>query len=268
MKLPLYTSDKKKTGEVQVPVQLTEPYRPDLIQRAVQSYASRQRQPYGTFPEAGKRTSSKVSKRRRDYRGCYGFGISRVNRKILSRRGTRMFWVGAYTPQTKGGRRAHPPKASKLRAENMNVKERRKALRSAMSATLAREIVQQRGHRVPAEYPFVIDSSVEQMQKTSDVAQALEQWGFQEELERTAVHKVRAGKGKLRGRRYRQRRGVLFVVGAACPLLKAAPNIPGVEAVSVKLLHADLLAPGAMPGRLTLWTNHALEVMFKEKLYS
>lgn len=268
MKLPLYTLEKKRTGDISVPSQLEEPYRPDLIRRAVHAYQSSQRQPYGTFPEAGQRWASKVSKRRRDYRGCYGFGISRVNRKILSRRGTRMFWVGATTPQTTGGRRAHPPKASKYLEEHINVRERRKALRSAMSATLSKDLVQQRGHKVPLEYPFVIDTSVELLQKTSEVRKLLEQLGFSGELERTAEVKVRAGKGKSRGRKYRRKKGILLVVGENCPLVKSAGNIPGVEAVPVKSLHAELLAPGAMPGRIALWTSHAVDVLAKEKLYT
>ena len=41
--------------------------------------------------------------------------------------------------------------------------------------------------------------------------------------------KVRAGKGKLRNRRFRSRRGPLVVYsGANVPLLKALRNIPGV----------------------------------------
>ena len=84
-----------------------------LIKRAVLTLQNNKRQRYGANPEAGKKVSAALSKRRRKYRGSYGHGISRVPRKILSRRGTSMNWQGAFAPGTVGGRRAHPPKAEK-----------------------------------------------------------------------------------------------------------------------------------------------------------
>ncbi|MEK6868731.1 MAG: 50S ribosomal protein L4, partial [Nanoarchaeota archaeon] len=105
MKLNVLDTSKNKTGEINLPVQFDEEVRPDLISRAVLALQSSKRQAYGAMPEAGKRASSTLSKRRRRYRGSYGHGISRTPRKILSRRGTRMYWVGAFAPNTRGGRR-------------------------------------------------------------------------------------------------------------------------------------------------------------------
>ena len=48
--------------------------------------------------------------------------------------------------------------------------------------------------------------------------------------------------------------------------MKAANNIPGIEIVNVKNLNVKLLG-GEVPGRLTLWTQSALEVLKKEKLF-
>src|SRR3989338_7591903 len=193
MKLAIYDVAKKRTGELQLPTQFSEEFRPDLILRAVLAVQSRARQKYGSYPLAGLRHSTSVSKRRRDYRGCYGFGISRVNRKILSRRGTRMFWVGAFSPQTVGGRRAHPPKQIKILEKLINRKENQKAIRSAMAATLNKDLVAQRGHQLPSEYPFIVESALEQAQKTKDVEEALVKLGFENELERSLIKKVRAG---------------------------------------------------------------------------
>src|SRR3989338_4955816 len=121
MKLPIVSSGNKKTGDMNMPSQFKEEFRPDLIKRAVHALWSKARQAYGANPEAGLRHSSKLSKRRRKYRGCYGFGISRINRKILSRRGTRFNWVGAFSPQAVGGRRSHPPKAWKVLRSDVTV---------------------------------------------------------------------------------------------------------------------------------------------------
>lgn len=268
MKLTTYNTQKQKVHEVELPVQFQEAYRPDLIRRAVHALQSAARQPYGASTEAGFRHSSRVSKRRRNYRGCYGFGISRVNRKILSRRGTRMFWVGAFSPQTVGGRRSHPPKQIKLLEKQINQKENQKAIRSAMSATLNKEVVALRGHALPVEYPFVIDASVESVAKTKEFEDLLEKLGFAAELERSLVRKIRAGLATMRGRKYKRRKSILVVVSGDCPLIKAAQNVPGVDIVVARDLNAEILAPGALAGRVTLWTEKSLETIKKDKLFA
>lgn len=267
MKLPVLTADKKQLRELQLPVQFEEPLRSDLIRRAVHALQRNRQQPYGTSPDAGMRHSSWVSKRRRDYRTSYGKGISRVARKILSRRGTQFNWVGAFSPQTVGGRRAHPPKAETQRMQKINVKERRKAIRSALTATLQKEVVLSRGHSLPAEYPFILDVALERTSRSKELRQVLGALGFEEELERASVKKVRAGKGTFRGRRYKKRKSLLLVVGDGCPLQKAAQNLPGVDIVPVRALNAELLAPGGQPGRCTLFTENAVKVMAEKKLF-
>ena len=267
MKLPIIDLQNKKSGERNLPAQFSEQYRPDLIKRAVLSLQSAARQAYGANPEAGKRSSSELSKRRRKYRGCYGFGISRVNRKIHSRRGTRMHWVGAFSPQTVGGRRSHPPKAEKNFEKSINKKENRKAIRSAISATINKDVVSDRGHKIPENYPFIINSNFESLNKTKEVQDLLSKLGFGEELERSLVRKIRAGIGKMRGRRYKRKKSVLIVVSGNCSVEKAVQNVPGVEVVQVNALNAELLAPGAAPGRVTLWTDKSIEELEKNNLF-
>ena len=73
---------------------------------------------------------------------------------------------------------------------------------------------------------------------------------------------IRAGIGKLRGRKYRTKTGPLLVVPSSeekQPILKAARNVPGVTAVSVNELDMDMLAPGSHAGRLTIWTESAIK---------
>ena len=268
MKITILDLTKSKSGDKELPSQFSEGFRPDLIKRAVHSIQSRSRQRYGASPEAGMRHSSELSKRRRKYRGCYGFGISRVNRKIHTRRGTRFFWVGATSPQTRGGRRSHAPKSEKNFDKIINKKENRKAIRSAMSATLNKELVQNRGHRVPENYPFIISNDLEQVGKTKDLRASLVELGFADELERSLVKKIRAGIGTMRGRKYKRKKGLLVVVGSDCPLRKAAENVPGMDVVIVTSLNAELLAPGTLPGRVTLWTESAIDTINEKKLFA
>ena len=267
MKAKIYDLAGKAAGEVELPSQFFEELREDLIQRAVLSQQSKSRQKYGSFPEAGKQHSADVSRRRRKYRGSYGKGISRVSRKVLWRRGTQFHWVGANTPNVVGGRRAHPPKTEKIWEEKINKKEKRKAIRSAISATINSEIVKSRGHKVPDSYPIILDQSFEKLAKTSDVVKALKSLKLDTELDRCSEKKIRAGKGTMRNRKYRRKVGPLIVVESPCELKKACKNIPGIDIINVDSLNAEMLAPGSNPGRLTLWSKSAIEKLSKDRLY-
>lgn len=267
MKLKILDTNKAEKGSKELPAIFSEPVRQDLIKRAVEALQANARQPYGAAPLAGKKASSKLSRRRRDYKTSYGHGMSRSPRKMLSRNGTRFNWVGAFAPNTVGGRPAHPPKPCTIFSKKINTKENRKAIRGAVAATLNKELVKTRGHIAPAEYPFIISNEFEAISKTKKAYEALLKLGLEQELARAEEKTIRAGKSKLRGRHYRKRKSVLFVVGKECPLIKASANIPGIETVTVNQLNAELLAPGTVPGRLTLFTESAIERLDKEKLF-
>ncbi len=268
MKANLMDLAGKKIKEIELPIQFDTEYRPDLIKRAVLAIQSHKRQAYGAKCDAGMRQSAELSRRRRKYRGSYGHGISRVPRKIMSRRGIHFNWIAALAPGVVGGRRAHPPKAIKNYGRKLNISERRFAIRSAIASTVIKSLVEKRGHKVPNNYPFVIDSKFEAIKKTSDAKKVLLALGLDKELERSAIKKVRAGKGKVRSRRYKKRKGPLVVVSKNCAVTKSLFNIPGIDVVSVDSINTELLAPGTAPGRLTLWTQKALEKLDKEKLFT
>ncbi|NQU78182.1 50S ribosomal protein L4 [Candidatus Woesearchaeota archaeon] len=267
MKIKIFDLNNAEKGSKELPQVFDEQVRPDLIKRAVETLQANHRQPYGSDPHAGKKCSAELSRRRRKYRGSYGHGISRVPRKILSRNGTRFNWVGAFAPGTVGGRRSHPPKASKIWARKLNIKERRKAIRSAIAATIGKEFVIQRGHALPDSYPFIIVNDFESIDKTKSIVDAMKKLGLEAELSRASEKTYRAGKARLRGRKYRKRKGPLFVVSKDCPLLKSASNVPGVDVVPVNELNAELLAPGSVPGRLTFFTEAAVERLGTENLF-
>lgn len=267
MKAKLKSIDGKSGKEMVLPKQFNEPVRNDIIKLAVLSLQSIKRQPYGAKPGAGMRASAELSRRRHNYRGSYGLGISRVPRKIMSRRGTRMNWVGAFAPGTVGGRRAHPPKAEKIWEKKINKKERRKAIRSALSATVIAELVKKRGHLIN-DYPLIIEDKFENLEKTKEVRQVLEILGLKEELKRCSVRKIRAGKGKSRGRKYKTKKGPLLVVSKDCKLMKSASNILGVDVEIVNNLNAELLAPGTMPGRVSIYTESAIKKLEEDRLFT
>jgi large subunit ribosomal protein L4e len=267
MKLAVLDTTGKKVADQELPVQFSEPVRTDLIQRAVLAVQTRRKNPYGIKPLAGMNHAARISKRRRDYKGCYGKGISRTPRKTMSRQGAQFNWVGAIAPNTRGGRRAHPPKVGKIVIERINRKENKKAIRSAIAASVVKELVAKRGHKVPDMFPFVIDDKFESLSRTKDVLAAMLSLKLDLEIARCAVVKIRAGRGKMRNRRYIVKKGPLIVVSKPCAVEKAAANILGFDVTNVHSLNAEKLAPGTVPGRLTLWTQSALKELKEKKLF-
>lgn len=268
MKIPVYNLHKTEMSKKELPVLFEAGVRSDLVKRAVLAIRANSRQPYGADPMAGKRQGAKLSRRRKDYKTSYGHGISRAPRKIMSRHGIRFNWVGAFAAGTVGGKAAHPPKAEKNWKQKINKKEKRKALQAALAATMHKELVAKLGHKIPQQYPFLIETAFEQSAKTKEVIAVLEVLGLGEELVRAGIKKIRGGRSSLRGRRYKRAKGPLLVVSGPCNLQKAAQSIPGVDIIAVKNLNAELLAPGAKPGRLTIFTEAAIEKMAKEKLFA
>jgi len=251
MKIDVLDLNGNKKTEINLPSQFDEEIREDLIRRAVFAIQSTYKKSYGASPEAGKRASAKISRRRREFKGAYGHGISRVPRKSLWHRGRQFGWVAAFAPGMVGGRRAHPPKSEKVLVKKININERRKAIRSAISASKIK----------------VVDSSFESLNKTKTIKQTLEKLGLKDELKRLSDKKIRAGRGKSRGRKYKIKKGPLLVVADDCPLLKSGNNLQGFDVCIVNFLNTELLAPGGIPGRLVIWSKNSIEKLEKENLF-
>ena len=99
-----------------------------------------------------------------------------------------------------------------------------------------------------------------EFKKTKEFEEALIRLGVLSEIFRIREsRKIRAGRGKSRGRKMKQAVGPLIVVAENRGAAEAAQNIPGVEVTTVANLNAEMLAPGTHPGRLTVWTSGAIE---------
>lgn len=269
-KATIRSTDGTETGDIDLPVQFRERVRPDIIKKSVLAAQANRRQPYGADERAGLKHVTHWKKRSRAYRGIRGrsYPSSRTPRKITFRRGMQMSGPGGEAPQAIGGRQAHPPKADKDWSKDINEKERRKGIRSAIAATTDREAVKERGHRVDdVDLPLVADNDVERLEKTRDVEQFLRDLGLGDELDRVKEKQSRSGRGKTRGRRHRVKVGPLLVVGIDDGIINAASNIPGVDAVTVEQLNAELLAPGTEPGRLVVWSENAIKRLEDEDIF-
>ncbi len=267
MKATTYTITGTKGKEVELPKQFSEEVRPDLIKQAVLVIQSRKRQQYGTDPRAGLEYSAKLSRRRKAYRGGYGRSMSRIPRKVMLRRGTQFIYTGAIVSGTMGGRRAHPPKGEKIFAKSLNKKERQKAIRSAIAATIEKEYLENKGIKSTENLPLIVEK-LEDINKTKEIKALLEKLNLTSELERADNKKIRAGKGTMRGRKYRKVKGPLVVVANNnSKAYKAGRNMPGFEVAEVSSLNAEVLAPGAVPGRLVIWSLNSIQRLEKENLF-
>lgn len=244
----VFNLEGKTVGKIDLPPVFATPLRQDVIKRAVLAIQSNRLQPQGRDPMAGKRTTA-------ESRGT-GQGMARVPR----RKGGA--GKAAFAPGTVSGRQGHPPMSEKKIVKKIPKKEKRLALFSAIAATASKETVAKRGHSIQdvLQIPLIVTPEMEGLQKTKEVEETLIRLGVLSEIFRVREsRKVRAGRGKSRGRKMKQGVGPLIVVAENRGIKEAAENIPGVEVVSVTDLNAEMLAPGTHPGRLTIWTSNAIE---------
>ena len=266
-----YSVATKDGKEITLPEAFSSPIRSDIVRSAVHASRANRRQSYGHREHDGKKAPQPGMKHSVEWWGK-GRGVSRIMRKTGQR-------TGAQNPHTRGGRRAHGPKVDKDWSQKLNTKERRIARNSAIAASCDPSTVSSRGHRFDetTRFPIVIDGYTESrgsskekydieeiplQYSTRKFVAMMEGLGLGSDLERSKQgRRIRAGKGTMRGRKYRTPKSVLLVVSEKCGLDKAARNIPGVDVVTAKDLSAEDLAPGGDVGRLTVWTKSAIEAL-------
>ncbi len=258
----VYSLEGEVVKTIELPSVFQSPVRTDLIRRAVRAFQANRRQPYGPNRKAGMRHSVRWSGK--------GQGVSRAPRI----RGTM---IGAQAPGTVGGRKGHGPKPWADWSMKINHKERLKARNAALAALHKPETVSRRGHRFEAErtLPIVVENDLEglwesladkkdeeRVKATKRGAEVLKALGVYGDIERaTAGTHIRAGRGKLRGRRYRTPTSVLLVAMKDDGVARMFRNFPGVDVVNLSGLNAEILAPGGDPGRLAIFTEGALEAL-------
>jgi large subunit ribosomal protein L4e len=241
MQATVHDLDGDDAGTVDLPAVFETQFRPDLVRKAVLAAQANRKQATGADDYAGMRTSA-------ESQGS-GRGLAHVPRQ--DGRGRRV-------PQTVGGRKAHPPKEEKDTGLDINEKERKLAVRSAIAATTDADLVSERGHEFDddVDLPLVVSDEFEDLVKTQDVVDVLDALGVHADVERADETKIKAGQGKTRGRKYRRPSSILFVTSEEPST--AARNLAGADVTTAREVNAEDLAPGTEPGRLTVWTESAV----------
>lgn len=251
MNTTVYDLDGESTDDVELPAVFESPVRPDLVKYAVHTAQANRKQAYGADEFAGMRTPAESP--------GSGRGQAHVPR---NRSGPRGGQRGARVPQTVGGRKAHPPKSDADRGQSINDQERKQAVRGAIAATVDSDRVRDRGHAFDddVDLPLVVSDEFEALTKTQDAVEVLEALGVYADVERADEGRtIRAGRGTTRGRKYQEPSAVLVVTSSDAGPSKAARNLPGVDVATGREVNAEDLAPGGEPGRLTIWTEPAIE---------
>jgi len=249
----VYGTTKDVTSSVSLPIVFTAPIRPDLVHDVHSRMALNRRQAYAVSEKAGHQTSAE----------SWGTGraVARIPR--VPGGGTHRAGQAAFGNMCRGGRMFAPTKTWRKWHRRISVTQKRHAYATALSASAIPALVMARGHKIDqvSEIPFVLDNkAVDTIDKTSAAVALLKSFSAYEDVQKVADSMtMRCGKGKMRNRRWTQRRGPLVIYNKSGPMVKAFRNIPGVELCSVQKLNLLQLAPGGHIGRFIIWTKDAFE---------
>lgn len=269
MKIKIFNTHGTKLKEIETDEIFSGEIRNDVVSKILE--AKKTMQPFSPSLVAGKQhsASGRIVHRRHVWRSGYGRGMSRVPRKIFTRRGSQFIWAGAEVSSVRGGRRAHPPKTiSMINTKKINKKMMMFAMVSGLSATADKKYISSRYSRLSgkekelSELPFIVESNFTKL-KTKELLSILKKI-LGEKLFSIAIKKksIRAGKGKFRGRTYKNNAGMLFVTTDKEKLKTGL-----FEVKNAKNLSINDLARGGL-GRLTIYTENAvreLQEKFEKK---
>ncbi len=255
MKITVLDVEGKKKKEIETNI-FEGVIREDIVQRVVET--EKNRQPNSNFYLAGQQTAAagKIRHGRRRWKTAAGRGMSRIPRKIFWRRGTQFYWEGAVVSGTRGGRRSHPPKTiAMINTKKVNKKEGKIAFLSALALTASEQHLKEKyssleEKKTKRKLPVVVEDKILDL-KTKEIMGAIQ--SILEEFGEVAIKKkkVRAGRGKMRGRKYKRSAGMLLVIGK-----EEERKIGGVDVKRAdEIRTSDLASNGA---RLTVYTEKSI----------
>merc|ERR1712167_422951 len=244
------SSGEASSKQVELPAVFLAPIRPDIVQFVHTSMNKNKRQAYAVNKDAGMQTAAE----------SWGTGraVARIPR--VPGGGTHRAGQAAFGNMCRGGRMFNPTKTWRKWHRKINTNQKRYAVCSALAAAALPSLVMARGHKIDAvpECPLVVESAIEAVDKTAKAMKVLAAIGASDDVEKSkASRQIRSGKGKMRNRRYVQRRGPLVVYGDDNGIRKAFRNISGVELCDVTALNLLQLVPGGHLGRFVVFTEGA-----------
>ncbi|VDO94902.1 unnamed protein product [Soboliphyme baturini] len=222
-------------AQIKLPTVFKAPVRPDLVSFIHDQMRKNGRHPYAVSNKAGHQTSAE------------SWGTGRAVARIPRVRGggTHRSGQGAYGNMCRGGHMFAPTKTWRRWYRKINIAEKRYAICSAIAATGVPALVMARGHIVSdiPEIPLVVSDKIESYKKTKEAVYNSK--------------RLRAGKGKMRNRRFKKKKGPVIIYNQDNGVRRAFRNIPGIDFLRVDSLNLLKLAPGGHLGRFVIWTESA-----------
>merc|ERR1711944_170585 len=249
---------EKSDVNVKLPAVFKAPVRPDIVNFVHFEMLKNTRQAYAVSEKAGHQTSAE------------SWGTGRAVARIPRVRGggTHRSGQAAFGNMCRGGRMFAPLKTWRKWQKRCNIQQRRFAMTAAIAATGVPALVMAKGHMIDnvPEIPLVVSNNVENYNKTKQAVALLKAVGAWDDIKRVyATRRMRAGRGKMRGRKHVQKLGPCIVYNKDNGVVKAFRNIPGVGLVPVEALNILRLAPGGHVGRFLIFTQDAFESL--DKIY-
>ena len=238
--------------QLQLPAVFEAPIRPDIVSFIHDQVRKNKRQAHAVAELAGKQHSAE------------SWGTGRAVARIPRVRGggTHRSGQGAFGNMCRGGHMFAPLKVFRRWHRRVNVAQKRYAICSAIAASGVPALLQARGHIIDkiAEVPLVVTDKVESFRKTKEAVSFLRRSHVWADIEKVyASKRTRAGKGKMRNRKHKQKLGPIVVYGQDAECARAFRNIPGVDVLNVERLNLLKIAPGGHLGRLIIWTESAFK---------
>merc|ERR1711881_167682 len=242
------------SGSVKTPAVFSAPIRHDLANFVHTQLRKNARQAQGVKRIAGEQTSAE------------SWGTGRAVARIPRVRGggTHRSGQAAFGNMCRGGRMYAPLKTWRKWHKKCNINQRRFAMTSAIAAAGVPALVMAKGHQIDnvPEIPLVVSNNVENYSKTKQAVTMLKAVGAWDDIKRVyATRRMRAGRGKMRGRKHVQKLGPCIVYNNDNGIVKSFRNIPGESLVPVETLNILRLAPGGHVGRFLIFTQDAAEAL-------
>jgi len=113
------------------------------------------------------------------------------------------------------------------------------------------------------QLPLIFSDSINTISKAKEAVKIFKRFNITDDILRVRnAKKLRAGIGKIRNRRFKNRRGPLIIGDEkSASFARAVRNLPGVDFLNVSRLNIRHLAPGGHLGRFCIWTESAIKAL-------
>jgi large subunit ribosomal protein L4e len=242
---PVYNLEGKEEKEVEIPQMFLNEVKTELIRRAAVAENTYNLQPQGHYVLAGMQTTATYYGAMNSYRTGRHMGIAIRPREKLG--GGRQGSVKRI-PSAVKGKRAHPHMIGKKITERMNKKEYQSAIECSIAAS----------GKGSGKKPIIVSNSIEEVKRTKDMLKIFEKLNLGTSIREGKSKHLRKGLRRSSNSRHYKKQ-LLLVVKDDKGAMKAARNIPGVDACTLAMLNVNALAPGGNPGRTVVWSESAVK---------